>query len=1168
MALPPHRRNKFTYKVIDPTIREILRERSILDNTQQIAMPFVKATTTVKLPKILGANAVGFTLGIQMLERDFKIRDIYASEQGKELVGYTYEPQGDGVVTKSVFAEQLLLAQRALKFLDNDENLFSDGNGVNFIPPPGITNMSIGTNKSAYSRFADISISVPTKLQLEMLHRTFLIPACGMILEWGQQFAPKRTFNFGESGLSPSEEFRLFPWYDHDQLLPLLERLGKKYVGLDEIYENYVLPSRGQYNWMYGDVASFNVNSNSDGSYECSIRIVGPNESSLAYAVRNTYLVPTLGSDFSANIKYSNSIESYFNKTTAGAFNFKTILEEVRNGSILPEWNAHVQFFPNGNRIQGTPDSDEVDEPSISEDGFVDSEDAFFITWRFFVNIILNDETYGLKAIFKNKEFTRDQLDRVSLLRPYKNQQGSDTDVYITDPYENYVGNNKYLRSTDPSTMLIVNKSAADASNAILETRLVNNGKVEELYKSSEKTREFEAVGDFHRSIIGQRPIEELFAESLYPQNNDEKNDRGFLSTGVWINHKAIIQCMLSSRTVLEGINKLLQQMSAATNNYWKLAVDDSEPDIEDVDSNLKIDYGVVDLNFAESSDYAVQLFLQGEENRVHVFNKYIRDSNGQLVGSDVIDCKVDLSFPKLLFSQIATLGSSDAKDVARANEEDDSEILGNPTVPGAGSVLKSMFSITTLSTEDSAEGNFDLTKPRISNVSNTNPRNSNTQITTNAGGRGQDIGPVVAELRSNGIESGSIIESLDAARERLNECLANCVQPTTEIATEDIQPPSDIENYCVRLGNGTTERFVCDAAYTDGITDVVELSQFMAQVGHESINFRAVEENLNYSEGALERVFSSYFGPGKENAAEYARNPEKIANYVYADENRRSPLGNNNPGDGFRYRGRGYIQLTGKANYRAISRAIGVDVVENPDYLTTPEGATESALWYWKNRVRTRSPNFGNTETVRRIVNGGTNGLDDTVVRFNRYLRIFTEGTVQEELTQEQETFEIEGDCSGCDSIRSQIERLEQQLAVLTDSTSREQRLSTFLRNFEYMNNIFKYIEAFPDLMTNQIYNDATDNKSNAFGAAPGSLSIKASLTLPGISGLRVGELFWIDRIPAFYKAFGAFMATAVVEELTLDGWTTKIDAVFYYLGREWTNSVTKLLVESLSNE
>ena len=134
------------------------------------------------------------------------------------------------------------------------------------------------------------------------------------------------------------------------------------------------------------------------------------------------------------------------------------------------------------------------------------------------------------------------------------------------------------------------------------------------------------------------------------------------------------------------------------------------------------------------------------------------------------------------------------------------------------------------------------------------------------------------------------------------------------------------------------------------GIDTDNTVAMFIAQIGHESINLSAVVENLNYSASGLLKTFSKYFTP--ETAAKYANKPEMIANRVYAN---RMGNGDEASGDGWRYRGRGLIQLTGKNNYSIMQLKDGIPCLDAPSILETPEYAVRSACWYWKTYVASK---------------------------------------------------------------------------------------------------------------------------------------------------------------------------------------------------------------------
>jgi len=167
-------------------------------------------------------------------------------------------------------------------------------------------------------------------------------------------------------------------------------------------------------------------------------------------------------------------------------------------------------------------------------------------------------------------------------------------------------------------------------------------------------------------------------------------------------------------------------------------------------------------------------------------------------------------------------------------------------------------------------------------------------------------------------------------------------------------------------------------------ITNPLRLAHFMAQISHESGNFKFVKENLNYSKESLLKVFGKYFNA--QNVDAYARNPEKIGSRVYA-----SRMGNGNEAskEGYVFCGRGYLQVTGKENYRAFSQFIGEDCVANPELIAT-KYPMDSAIWFFdKNKLWDICDKGGTTEVVTLVtkrVNGGTNGLDDRLAKFNTF--------------------------------------------------------------------------------------------------------------------------------------------------------------------------------------
>ncbi|MDH1088346.1 glycoside hydrolase family 19 protein [Pantoea brenneri] len=169
-------------------------------------------------------------------------------------------------------------------------------------------------------------------------------------------------------------------------------------------------------------------------------------------------------------------------------------------------------------------------------------------------------------------------------------------------------------------------------------------------------------------------------------------------------------------------------------------------------------------------------------------------------------------------------------------------------------------------------------------------------------------------------------------------------------------------------------------------ISTPLRQAHFLAQTGHESAGFLKVEEGLNYSENALTAMF------GKRITAEQARaygrnamhpaNQKMIASIIYANRNGNGDV---NSGDGYRYRGRGLIQITGKANYEALVKLLGADVVANPDLLLGYRFAAMSAAAWWKNHGLNELADSDDVTRITRVINGGTNGLDDRKSRLSK---------------------------------------------------------------------------------------------------------------------------------------------------------------------------------------
>lgn len=168
-------------------------------------------------------------------------------------------------------------------------------------------------------------------------------------------------------------------------------------------------------------------------------------------------------------------------------------------------------------------------------------------------------------------------------------------------------------------------------------------------------------------------------------------------------------------------------------------------------------------------------------------------------------------------------------------------------------------------------------------------------------------------------------------------------------------------------------------------INTVPRVAAFIAQCAHESGGFKMLKENLNYRAVTLRKIFPKYF-PTDALAEQYAGKQELIANKVYGN---RMGNGDESSGDGFRYCGRGLIQLTGKNNYMAFAESIETPVEEIPEFLGTFEGAVQSACWFWETNNLNQWADSGDILTLTKRINGGTIGLEDRIKHYNHAMHI-----------------------------------------------------------------------------------------------------------------------------------------------------------------------------------
>jgi murein DD-endopeptidase MepM/ murein hydrolase activator NlpD len=1135
-----HRNTSFSYKTIHPSVRRVLDARSNINNTIQVASPFVKATSTLDLGMTLGPKydgCVGFTLGPHMLT-DGNWFDLYSSTTSGEsspFIGYTYLDN----VNKFVYAERDQETTNAIQLLEADTFLYNDVNS-SFIPPPGITATTIGRNKNGLIISAQINFSVPHLLQLEALHRTFLVPGAGMILEWGQKFAPETSPSYGEVG--PIEEY-LFPWYDRQRLLALLERLGQRKVSLQEILQCYTYPTHGQYSWMFGRVANFGVKSNG-ASFDCTVKIVGPSEDAWAYTTTTTVIPARINKNNSTKFcpNLVDSVETYFTNTSVG-LNLKTLLMRMAdsNGGAVPaglnDWIGHVKFFGQGNQAEGDPEktpsndtgaggsfipaagaaasralarargflggvvgsfkNDTGAENQVLEQiRFGDSEDAYFMSWRFFVNVVLNDDTYGIKAIFRNAGLSQTELDKVGVLRPYVNSLGGNTNNFV-DPLETYVGNSEFLRSKDPATLIIVNELAVDNATKDLAQYVDTNEM-------------------FPVDVLNLKEINGDFSQIQTQTNNQIISERGFLSTGVWLNHKAVCHAMLSAQTVIGGIVNLLSRMNSATTNYWRLTLDPAEPippEVcgEAVDELPAINYQVIDANYKDNAEYAVSNFIEN----VHIFNKNIRQSGNNIVGSELLTASVSLDLPKRLFTQIATMGLVQQSDIDNVFGSDSGEQPDDPVVSDPNETLRKMFAITTLAANAPNQRGPDLTIPselgRKSLLASNSCGGTIDLSLARTQGTGVSVGdPAIADLANATVDD--LVGRITDLDETIRRSCQGCESPSA--TTEASLAQTRTVDYTKPLRGAVNSDF--------RISSPVALSRTINGVTrpHKGIDIaRPLSKTAEQFRGTP--VYAA--ADGIVSRAERGRSG--AVGFGNVVEIRHPALGT----------------ITRYAHLDALNTSVDTIVQKGVTQIgrVGDSGAPGNVHLHFEIRE--------SSDRDAAVIDPGP---------------IFVTEAPAPTTPPPISVGPLTPECIECNTAKEQKRQITVLLQEKQQAASINKTFEDLKRQFPNLGTLYRYIETMPALMVSNISRRGSDgNRSNAFGAAPGTLSIAADFEMPGISGLRIGELFWMDRMPTFYRAFGAFQIISIEDTIGLDGWKTKIHSRFNFLGNLWKEQMYERL-------
>jgi len=225
----------------------------------------------------------------------------------------------------------------------------------------------------------------------------------------------------------------------------------------------------------------------------------------------------------------------------------------------------------------------------------------------------------------------------------------------------------------------------------------------------------------------------------------------------------------------------------------------------------------------------------------------------------------------------------------------------------------------------------------------------------------------------------------------------------------------------------------MCEVLPLWQINTVERVAGFIAQCGHESAGFKVLSENLNYSADALNKIFPKYFVKAGRDAQAYHRQPEKIANVIYAN---RMDNGDTNSGDGWRFRGGGLIQLTGRHNYTQFAKAVEMSVEEAVNYVRTKKGAIDSACWFWDTNNINKYCDAGDIVGMTKRINGGTIGLEDRKKHYTHAIEVLG-GQVSVAQHQEDDDHDVDEEYNTVLKVGSRgplVQELQQALGLSAD--------------------------------------------------------------------------------------------------------------------------------------
>ena len=627
------------FNVFDKELQDELSNRRLSDNLVEIRAPFIRYTTAVEMPnkewytdlaKNSGAadafNYIApfdlgrysgckfFTLGMHGLDdAEASFDSMYGAQNNNGLiVGATYDPTNS--TQKIVRTSELGGGTLAVT-----DNRFDSPQGY---PPPGIESATVERLRNGNVLKFTVNTVCYTKQQLDFLDMLAFSPGMTCILEWGNIISTQ----FGEKGLQKDRILNFKNVRDTELQIEFWLRQTKGGIrnppGARTAFIKAVCaPNNYHYDYAIARIANVKTEI-VDNKYKTTVIAYGVADNIMyisAYATNN----PDFAGDTPNNKDntYITSIREYF----APQSKFNYLLNNMVNDPAIVKFdepdNANEVSGPSAAAGSGTPTND------------LGQEQTFYITLDKFINYFINDANDGVAKIVNASMNISDNINS-------KNNKNDSIELLVGVTDIN-VGYNEILRSTDPSSVLIVNRRAME----------IAKGDVSPLLKDYLGT-----VGQKPKTETDEKPIVSKIKNNQFLQIQPDGNPSGIASavTGIWLNSKMIQEIFLQARTFHEAIETILNRLNAATEGYWDLAL------MYDEEYSM---FRIVDGNLKE---------VPSSPQKIYTFNKGLPNnpSSQGVEGSEVLDIKINMDYPKLLISQLGisalnnSSGSPDRKDL------------------------------------------------------------------------------------------------------------------------------------------------------------------------------------------------------------------------------------------------------------------------------------------------------------------------------------------------------------------------------------------------------------------------------------------------------------------------------------------------------------------------